>query len=692
MESDKNKLEKELKELLGFRSTLDDFQRADVVLFCGSQFATGVEYRDNRPHVIAKTNGFGTRLVNDQSYKLGIPRLNREAELNRNIYLQHEVGEELSDELMTRLAQGYRIHRFLPYDPTDDPQMICFHDLADQKLKLGFYESHDEDQLYFRAFDKKSKAVKRSNIVPGTARRGHPDDIFEEVDDVDFLDFSALQIAKHLGSPVGFPTHVNLGVEMDIDLPERLLNNNLQFRGQLTFFDIFTIGAIGVIPQPRKEFLESISLELEDLFISKLNKLGVPVVEREEMALVINGYREAEIEYTWYPRYNLSVSVTEKEVRSMGKASYASHVALVEVGECDTPNHYRLSIRLLNANSSNVVWADVAERPYFKAVPAKYQSLKSGQLFILNDPEKVRKLLARDFPNLKKKPAQQFQPRLMYYENEFADKSDPKFLNGFRDLDNPSFTTISRKDIHSKSSYAVEEWDEDKPTQMALDYICWGLCDSIAPSAGRVVSSNETTTEIRLKGAGRFVNPGDRLRVVRFAGEKRTSAPDIVPAILTISKVNEDSIEASANLTALKPVWNAENKPQKGDVVYPLNMQRPLIAIENAILIIPPIKQLEQQGLARGPKGKEVRSTAIRMGKVAAKRLRQQCMDSNIAIVVGEDEEAVIDKGATHVIKTTIEPVTKSKFKMNFTIFKSGIDQPISQTEVIVREKDLMFR
>ncbi len=681
LKSMKRQLQQELDDLVGQRDILFDFQKADVVLLNPGVDAVALCESSGRLCCISKAKSKLAEMASRVAFKSGIQRIQRLPKLTSQVFNRTEVGEELSSKFEQQVRREFRVQRYLPFSPDEDVQMVVFQEVESQKYKVGYYIGHDENTLVYRGFDSQEMTLSCQQIVPGTAAIGSPSQVFENVDEIDFVQYGSLQIARHLCSPTGIPTHVHLVIKSNVDLPKRLMQNSPRLWVQWKFTDNLSIkGDLGsFFKEPKDSLLDKLALELEDNFCDHLTKIGIPVFEHNAASKIVASVGGNVHGDHLGAGLNFNIPIDQ-----FAESACATHVAILEVADSSKPRHYRVSIKLVDAYTNRIIWSETSHRPFWRTLPAKYQFVKSGKLVVVNDPQKVQKIRKSDNPQIPDhlSPKEYYPARLSLNEPYF--NTEDAFA--LRSPAAQRFELTPKSTVHGKASYPLLQY-EDIPHQLASDLIVWAIVDSVAPTAGRVVQISEDRFILEVKGAKRFVSPGDKMKVVSYGEGFSFDVGELTQKMLTVVEIDEDSVVCKARISPLHRIWEYKDQVFVGDVAYPVNLRRPMIAVENPIIQEPGRELIKRIGLNNRNTfiqyKNKIDAMSVRVGDV----LREGCTESLIDVVEGTDAEAVSRKGATHLVRTKISLLDHNVYELGIKFFKVGSDEPIREFHLKINEK-----
>ncbi|MDA1052375.1 MAG: cell division protein ZapB [Planctomycetota bacterium] len=383
-------LRDELQKTLLENETLQE----KVVLINRWRQATFVVYSRRGAVGIEPTNSGQFRVVSTAVYphtdyvlqvvrKLNIPRAFQADRVALQLCEQAE-REYVSKDAEVNLRKLWHEHKPVAPAPGEDATFVMFKDLVTGQDRLGFLLDTSEDSFTFQPVRRSIEKVSRDQIESGTARRGTADRILAEPE-ADYLDVAILRLAQELASDEGVPGLLSVAVKVQTDALAEEVRFSKEPGLRLTrMFDDRTLSGLDphladASSEPAR-ILRRFAEYLHDEIGSRLSRLNIPVVEREELGSLI---AERDLADT-----------RSFEPRDYAGLVSASHVVIADVDKPRNGGDFRVSIRLVEADTGHKIFednGDVGRKPL--VIPERYL-LSSGRLALLRNVK--NRFVARD--------------------------------------------------------------------------------------------------------------------------------------------------------------------------------------------------------------------------------------------------------------------------------------------------------
>ena len=634
----------------------------------------------------------------------GIPVMVRDKELTRQISnAVTETGGMLSRELKLRLMDHWKVHRFVSLRPEDPTEYVMYQDLGGEtpRYRIGVFLGAEADSLRVHPVSQTPLSLPRQRIGLGSAGVGTSDE-FEGSPVVNFLDYAVLRIAQEVSSRDDRPNLVNIMLHAEVDaLAEDLKLNRQINRMALRQLENLAENACGLdhdgaehlkskicraiaslIPDTNQgpdlssvlleraeavRVLRTMTNDLEDLLYEKFVQVGLPVLERENLEPVLTERMLAE---DYFDQFALA-SDDPGRVAEYGKLYCGTHVVMVEVKQAqDGP--YLLSIRLVDVNTSEVLWAGTggAGGKEFLSPSAAYCMMDAGQVKVVqfgqgsarvDQPQKLR-LASLDL----NKP--QNEARVGYIREQGSQVF-------YRDLFSYDWIPVERSQIKSITDIGSAQ---ALTPESSLRFLTYQVARHVMPHAGQIVQTEvgpEGTAWLDLSAAN-GVKVGQRFALLRRDSE---GVNRILPLQLVARQVDQQRTEVAVD-AGLRSVWPDGGSPQLGDLVVPLGETQPLVAIGD-IKYSPDFLDVRITQAIRGltPANRDKLQVAtINAEKSAAHRLRAAltsldvpCLDQTLQQKLGKSisaQQVMQATGATRAIYGTIVPDSSSPSNPRFSI------------------------
>jgi hypothetical protein len=570
LEQDRQKLQEENKQLQEKVVFVSRWRRAHFLVMDHNSFASAVLARpDGTFEVLAKAEHPWAEYARKVAYKFQIPRLDRDQRLARQLHAEGLLGQPLDQHLDSELRKYWRVHKHVPPGPNEPASFVVFRDVVQNRHRLGFFVGVDGQGLDFYPVGGNVEHVPRARIEPATALKG-PGPTLRLEADTDFLDLCALSIAQKVGTTENSPRLINLAVDVSVDTLEEFLKLSKEPDSEWNdvIFDFLARWRMEPYrPDSRKapaRWLRDAARELHDEIVSRLSKLGIPLLEREEINRVI-AERDLAKEHHFEPQ-------------EYGRLLCASHLVLVEVDKPSDDGKLRLSVRLDDVENGQTVWADNCDIERRKPAEVATFLLDSGKPALVTFANAKltpnRNGLPLFLPRLQSKVEDE-GPRLCYIEQTASD-------------DRPLLRDLFRTQLHSVSPQSVKHVNEDVtidrvPPNQRLRFVMWQVARNILPVAGRVSNVDHDRASITLGRNGR-VDVGSRYKLWRVASEFDDRSSNIdhwrrLPVEVMTTEVNDSQAKVFVATSGVEQLWPEANQIAVGDLVVRKDAPAPFVAV-----------------------------------------------------------------------------------------------------------------
>jgi len=241
-----------------------------------------------------------------------------------------------------------------------------------------------------------------------------------------------------------------LAIHASVDLPTSFFDA-LAERGPQRGLGGFVM-ALGAIAQAHgHEGLQRIASEIEDEAYAKLTRIGVGVLEREELRTILQ------------ERAMPGLGAGFDDSKEYGLLACATHVAIIEIGPSARRGGCRVSVRLDDADTGEVVWADVRDRLIRRHESADRYLLDFGNLVVINSN---RYRGRTDTAGLHLSPIDRESTEQLLARVAYAEPSgDSRFVR-IRDLFSSQSQVVERSRVDAATSKTVESIEDIPPAQL----------------------------------------------------------------------------------------------------------------------------------------------------------------------------------------------------------------------------------
>jgi hypothetical protein len=668
LQQDNNAKDAKIKELEQKVEFIAEWRKPDFVLVNPHSFAVALDYDQGADsfRVLARAEQAWAELAFKIAQKAQIPRIGVNPQLTRKVFAAATPGDLVSELLSKQIKRYWRVHKYVPVSPDiKAPDFVSFRELDGDKYRLGFHVGVDGEELLVQTIYPHPERIPRNRIVPGTARVGNGDKI-KNTQEIDFLDYCVLKVAQLVQSPDDQVSYMAVGVSCKTDTLDEILEYSQ--RTDDTWIDDYFDFYARATQTPfrwdtRKEAARAfriIARELEDEVYAKLNRLGVPTLEREEIGEVI-AERERRFD-------------EEFEARELPQLQTATHQLILEVEKAQNGGLYRLAVRLVSVDSGAVVFADSGDRVYPEnKAPANF-FLDVGQVYLVEFKGTGRPMVLppaggpMHLPPVRLEAPESEPPRVGYIEGAATGE-----VIRFRDLFAKEFQELPAS-VVARVTPISDLKQLPRPYQMR--YLMWRIAQSTLPRAGRVFAIQGDRAKISL-GRPAGLKVGERLSVLRVSSSpgEQFDTRTIQPMELAIRQVNDYDSEVYVAESGLEFLWAQGEVLLPDDVVFLKGAKDIIVAILAPRLngtILPPEKA--QQFKVLGPQQIEkLRFDTEIAGLNLANQIRAGLQKLSVKLIDVEPQalrniqeaqkhaspsDLARAVGATHIIYGDIAPLT----------------------------------
>jgi hypothetical protein len=563
---------------------------------------------------------------------------------------------------------------------------------------------------------------------------------------MDFLDYCLLNIAQKLGMADGHAGYIQLAIRTEVDFPDGLVDEFLRHGSSLSVggakcsFDKHQFhhghgfsaqygkswrGAhqpgigwatavngdqrlgVGFITDRDYEEtdyqgsrdsvhttfqtsvrtkLDQFKMQIQDEACAKLTKLGVPLLEREEMKAILE-------------ERDLADS-NEFETRSCAQMTCATHMVIIDIGPGQQRDTCRISVRLASVDRGQILWSDAQEQLLRDRAPANHFLLDSGRLAVLNPSSRDS---SREFLPLTPKASSRVllsQPRLVYQES-CMDAGEIRI----RDLFTAAPLQVPSSRLSAGNLRGMEGL-EDVPRSNMMRYVVWRVARTVMPRAGLVTSVDRGLATLSL-GEDGGTQPGDKFHVLRVseAGDVGSGGliQHVLPVEMVAREVSEKSTVATFTDTGLDLLWSDTIEIKPGDVVRPRAAYPSRLHIAPATVQTPPRDVARLLRLDNPVRRAQVLTDTQHASHLLAKKLQDAFIGLGIqlqapAAVMGSSDPLLpsgtaspidLNGSESFVIRSSISPRTGDFFEINLQLASIDREQPVDSLSFRVKTREL---
>jgi hypothetical protein len=627
--------------------------RATLLLVNPAHYAVGMtKPTSDLYEVVAKATEAEAEQAIEYGRSQGLPILGLDPALAREVYARYQPGDRLSTSHSDKVHGFFRPRQF---GPAED-NLIAFRDVRNGSWQVG--QVSEDSSSFHPLLEPEPQTFKAEYILPGSMRGMSKQELCDWKQ-IDFVDYCAFQIAKHV-STKDDERYVAVALkEVKLDIDPNELNDMRQMDDRewqrymqvqnLTHADIeVRVGLLATLfggmsdnaaRKERETKLERDRREREEIerafrqikrfedslqgeLRKKLAQLEIPLLERESTQ-DLRDERELADDPEFRGR-------TESNFVSM---YCASHMVLANIRWPQSGGSYELDVRLVDVRTGAIVWSDQRDRKFSKdmepEVTALRCSLRTGRLArvdfvgsssrsadLMSVPLGAPQLLATDASVTARPPA------LLHIEQ--ASDSSSILL---RDLFANERVEWPRSELQLSP---VSDSFKDVPSGHEMRYLLWRTSSAIIPAGGRILQVDGSTARVGL-GKQHGISPTDRLGVVRFtqleSGEIQQNPLSVELVVSTV-----DETQCSASVQSITNVQLGDN-----DVAVPKKGQRLKVAvIDPEFRLTDPKLQITANRLNRAQQQRLYQFT-VQNGATLAAKFRAGLTKLQVPIVLAED-------------------------------------------------------
>ncbi|MDZ4687793.1 MAG: hypothetical protein SH850_22200, partial [Planctomycetaceae bacterium] len=450
--------------------------------------------------------------------------------------------------------------------------------------------------------------------------------------------------------------------------------------------------------------LRKLSRQAEDKLYARLVDMGLPVVEREQLD-------EVEVER------QLRTGGSE---RDLADRLDATHILVAEIDEPEGPGRFRLSMRLIDVRTGQVLWAANGDETAPKTDGYNKFILNSGRIARVKVPKEAQDAKAKLVENpplvsigMAAASAKTPDDLLVIVEDDVASSSGTMYRPLFG---NEPFYATAPLDVTPIDTIDAVQRDVKIRDQL-MRYVSWKLALECLTPAGRILKvESDGQSVLASLGGAHGVKRGDTLRVMQ-----RTEAPAgasgggevLLPVSLKVAEVYENHCRAIVGRSGLGEAWNDdEYRPGSGDlVVSRFDEPRP-IAVFPAVIAKPQTPKADRESKwneSPGLRGKSV-SAMVSLRDNMNGQLQDSLSKLGVSVFgekpvyhvdkstkIPEFDEAATcgtayDKGARLAIGGIITPVdtTKYQFEIKLIRLQPQPDGAVKLGEVVYSDRAIV--
>lgn len=642
----------EQQELLAKKAVIDKWRHTSFVLL-SNRTAVGISADRSSEFKLETVAHFpDSEYVAKIAQHFSIPSIVQDDRLTESLGMSL-IGTSIPKDLAKSLSKYWCTHKYVPVGKHDDGKLVVFRDMETNNSRVGFLVSTKANALEFQPVGSRPETIARNRIQSGTARTGSALRLASEPE-VDLLDLCALRIAQKMECDENVPSFQAVAVHVKVDdLEEAMkLSKQLDETWNDRYFDFLARSTNTIFtPDQRKEptrVLRRFRDVVEDEMRSRLGRLGLPLVEREELDTVIGERELAETKHFDQRRYT--------------KLTSASHAVLVEVGKPTNGGVFRVDVRLTDVGSGNILFEDTGDLGRPVATIASNYFVQSGELALLSPIDASTNVTGR-----KQKPL-----RLTSFHGAPADgrlvlfeKANASNISYF-DLFDDARQVASREGakLSRVSSFDTIPRDEK------LRWLTWQILKSSLPTAGKVQSVGAESVVFNI-GSNHGVRKGDQFQLIRQATDSNNRTRIVLPFELKADVVGPNQTSGYLAESDLSQLWD-DFELQEGDLVVRQG------APDCAILVAPPVANPQ---LWQGDVAKKLNTwNRLQMSRILQK---MSSVSNSLAesMAIGIQQNGVPTPkewsgNATHTIQGFISPLEANvdchQFLLNLEIRNTG--------------------
>ncbi len=536
----------ERQELQAKQLLTQTWRKVTFVLL-SARTAVGIEAHGSDFTVQAVAHYPDTEYVARLVQKFSIPCITQDDLLTEKLG-RLRPGESVPNDVIPQLTKFWCRHKYVPVDRQDAGNFVVFHDMEHNSARLGFLVSVGSDSLTFQSVAQRPEIIRRERIKSGSARTGDAARIKSEPA-IDFLDLCVLRVGQQLQSAENTPGFQAVALKIQVDeLEEALkLSKQLDNTWQDHWFDyVARTYKVPYVRDQRKEparVLREFSLGLEDQMRSRLNRLGIPLVEREELDSLVSERDLAKSKHF--------------DERNYGKLHSATHVVMVEVGRPTGDGAFRVDIRLIDTHSGTILFEDTDDIGKPVSTLANTFNVQTGPLMVMTmRTERSVHTPTRQKPlwlgSLDSTPSPTRLVRL-----ESSNSTEHVYYDLF---------DRTRHVVPAGAANMVAPAAGKMPRDEKLRWMAWQISNSVLPTAGKVTMINGERVTFNI-GSSQGIVRGDVFQVMRGASADTESfASSIMPVEIRADEVSSQHSSGVVLTSEVSKLWN-ELRVSEGDLV-----------------------------------------------------------------------------------------------------------------------------
>jgi hypothetical protein len=669
---------------------LEEWSKMSFVLVNGQIAVVGIRETENGAAMRVVTKATGTeasealRIVRNAA----VPRIDRDRRLSRDVYRNVDEGEQVTAAIEERIRGYWKPYTFVKRpDGASDTRFVHFQELSSGSLRFGLFLGFEDDKLRYQPVGKRAVLVERDYVDRKTAKIESGPRMAQTLPVAAFLDYCILNMALALNSDSqtrrqdvdgkpntkqaeGNSTYVRVAVHVDaaalrndVEIYRKAIDANRSRKSPTESRDVKTsinrirkfanvLTVLAGWSRPDAEnFLLNVTKEselrkaagvLEDQVFEKLVRLGIPILEREELEAVVMDDSE------------LSPGTAEIR-RRVGQAN-ATHLISIELSPSNSANAaYRLSVRLTDVDNEVVKWAGEGDRFASRIELTQSFHLNSGRLATVTVPQRLRLDNKNAAPNSdKRRKSVGGQTSFVAY----VAPSEKATEWSVREIG----TSIPIK--LQKSSVKNIKYIEsglDVPWRLSLNYAMAMIQSALLPPAGPIISVDKNVYIVGI-GKRHGLRGGEQLYVVRAnnsAQRPKDGVQEYLPVTLSVVEASDDRSRAVVGKTGFETWW-PNTQIQKNDIAVVRRNGDLVVGVETCELVDPDTVIFTKFNF----KNSVVRARLINETRQAAKRLQAyietKLLDDYVAVATrkvaapSDDDQKEIPSGRSHQLEGTI--------------------------------------
>ncbi len=711
LSDEKKELEKNIQQLTVSWNELRQWRSVDVVMINPSHVAVGLRTEAAGALIVDRiANGAVTPQAIAVALNAGIPFISADPQLTREVASRFAVGHTISGDHEQRVRRYWKNHRLIETQQSDAVEWVAFSNQASRSHQIGIFLNADAEQMTYITPNGEERSVRRQDILAGSAAKGDMDTIIRSLDEHLFLDQCMMRVAQKIqASSSGVSTHA-LGIEVSVEQPDRQLSSQLLdlewpeipddfprwFRGGYFFANFLHIlhqNDQVADERRRLKILEDATNYLEDELHKKLSSMGVIALDRSALGYLTEARECA--------RYGSSLG-------DYAHNATLSHALIVTVKAPVRGGRYHLGVRLLDARSGAVLFAENADRIDESVQDVVCRSgghreyhFDSGRLAVIT----TKDLPPSDFHPVESPPLVQqtrtgntsSRSQLVYVESDESDYSLQ-----YRSLFTKRRYTAKQSDFASIKYVSTAD---DVPRPDLFRYLVCRAVSRTLPSGGRIkkVDGNRVVVSIGRDGG---VVEGDTLRVTRYFDNdyrqvidelQGQESEELLPIRLTVATVHEHYCDAIVSNSGFENIWPEDYQLREGDIVIPAHRQRVSVGVLPFIWMDPDRDTSLAQSVRQGRKLPGV--VLQRAGNFSINlcdELSESFAGLGLSTTVlanglnprGEQNESlharqlrsIQEQGATHAVGGFVQPVTDTSYRVRMAIV--SLNKPEARLEL----------